>query len=115
MDQSQTARRAASCVLNQAIVLARDLPGRQYLVFAGTLDPEDFAPDPDFFSLQSPSLSWSADHSWCVATEIDFDSTLVAGSVELIAAMLAHPDLEAWPVRAHDSLQFDGDLINSDR
>ena len=92
-----------------------ELPGRQYLVFTGTLDPENFAPDRDFFSFQSPSLSWPADQTWCVATEIDFDSTVVAGSVELIAAVLAHPDLEAWPVGPRDSLQFDGDLINLDR
>ena len=91
-----------------------DLPGRDYLVFSGSLDPTLFAARPgSSFWPQSPSLSWPDDHSWCVATDIDFDSTLVAGSVELIAAVLAHPGLEAWPVTAEDLLTFDADLINT--
>jgi len=61
---------------------------------------------------QSPNLLWPVDRSWCVATEIDFDSTLVGGSAELIAAVLANPDLEAFPVRPDDSLQADADTVN---
>ncbi len=90
-----------------------DLPGRGYLVVSGPLDPALFAGRPgSFFWPQSPSLSWPDDRSWCVGTEIDFDSTLVGGSTELIEAVLSHPVLEAWPVAADDSLQFDADLIN---
>jgi hypothetical protein len=29
---------------------------------------------------ESPCLFWPADRAWCVATEVDFDSTLVSGS-----------------------------------
>lgn len=90
-----------------------ELPERQYLVFTGDLDPGQFAARPgSFFWPQSPGLSWPADHAWCVATEIDFDSTVVAGSPELIDAILAHTNLEAWLAGARDSLQLDGDLIN---
>jgi hypothetical protein len=54
-----------------------------------------------------------ADRSWFVATEIDFDPTIVAGSSELIAAVLAEPILEAWPVDPDDSLARDGDTLNA--
>ncbi|MFC6896556.1 hypothetical protein ACFQGX_14110 [Nonomuraea dietziae] len=63
-------------------------------------------------SSRSPSLLWPADRSWCVGAEIDFDSTLVGGSAGLIAAVLAAPDLEAWPVQPGDDLSASGDLIN---
>ena len=61
---------------------------------------------------QSPNLLWPADRAWCAATEVDLDSTLVAGTAELAAAVLAHPDLEAWPVALADSLAPGGDRIN---
>ncbi len=35
---------------------------------------------------QSPNICWPADRASCAASEIDFDSTLVAGSEELITA-----------------------------
>ena len=66
----------------------------------------------DWFDPQSPSLLWPVDRSWCLATEIDFDSTLIGGPRELIDALLQQPDLEAWPVTATDDLSVDGDLVN---
>jgi hypothetical protein len=41
-----------------------------------------------------------------------FDSTLVAGSTG-IEAVLANPDLEAWPLAEDDLLTFDADVINT--
>lgn len=43
----------------------------------------------------SPSLVWPDDRAWVWATEVDLDSTLIAGSVELIDALCAADDLEA--------------------
>ncbi|MDG4825496.1 hypothetical protein O7635_26920 [Asanoa sp. WMMD1127] len=91
------------------------LPDRDYLLYRGPLRAalamgHDFA---GAFEPQSPSLLWPADHAWCVGTEIDFDSTLVAGPPELIAAVLAAPTLEAYPVRATDDLSLTGDRINT--
>ena len=65
----------------------------------------------------SPSLIWPADHSWLVASEVDFDSTLVGGSTALSEAIVESPDLEAWQVEPADSLAIDADKINqaSDR
>lgn len=46
-------------------------------------------------SATSPSLLWPDDHAWAVVSEVDFDSTIVAGSAELIAAIVGDPRLEA--------------------
>ena len=36
-----------------------------------------------------PNIIWPDDRAWCVATEIDLDSTYLGGSMELIEAVLA--------------------------
>jgi hypothetical protein len=53
--------------------------------------------------------------SWCVVSEIDFDSTLVGGQNDLIDKVLRCDDLEAWSVGPLDSLACDGDMINQPR
>lgn len=60
----------------------------------------------------APNLIWPADHSWFVVSEVDFDSTLVGGSVELIKEIVESPKLEAWQVKPTDSLAYDADKIN---
>jgi hypothetical protein len=44
----------------------------------------------------TPSLGWPDDHAWCVATEIDFDSTLVGCSKECASALLTDDRLKLW-------------------
>jgi hypothetical protein len=61
---------------------------------------------------QPPNLFWPAGRTWCAASEIDFDSTLVGGPAALIDAILDHPALEAWPVSPGDRLTADADRIN---
>lgn len=88
---------------------------RNYLLFTGELDAAaqmGWWAAEDWFQGQSPNLFWPADHSWCVASEIDFDSTVVAGSTALVEAVLAREDLEAWAVEPGDLLSSDGDAIN---
>jgi len=92
-----------------------NLPGRSYLLFRGPLSAVPslgHQVTEEWFVPQSPNLLWPVDRSWCVATEIDFDSTLVGGSARLIEAVLADPRLEALPVRPDDSLQYDADIVN---
>jgi hypothetical protein len=92
------------------------LPHRSYLLFRGELAAAAELGGnvtPDWFLPHSPNLLWPEDRSWCVATEVDYDSTLVGGSVPLVAAVLAAPDLEAWPVGPDDDLSVDGDQVNS--
>ncbi len=96
------------------------LPGRDHMLFAGSLrdvaaladatataDVTPFRPDG-----RTPSLLWPDDRSWCLATEVDFDSTLVGGPRTLIDAILADPALEAFEVGEDDSLLHDGDAVN---
>jgi hypothetical protein len=59
-----------------------------------------------------PQLIWPADHAWVLASEIDWDSTIVAGSRALIDAVLAFDVVEAFAVDADDSLMSHADLIN---
>jgi len=92
------------------------LPHRDYLLFRGPLRAAlhmGWHGSPSGFEPQSPSLLWPANHSWCVSTEIDFDSTLVGGSEDLINAILTAPGLDAWPVEPDDDLTAFADLPNS--
>jgi hypothetical protein len=91
------------------------LPHRAYLLFRGPLPAAldmGWRPSADQFWPQSPSLIWPADRSWCVSTEVDFDSTLVGGPADLIEAVLAAPTLEAWPVEPDDDLTMYADVRN---
>ena len=62
----------------------------------------------------TPSLAWPDDRAWCVATEIDFDSTLVAASEECAAALLVDDGLETLRVHPNDRLDIGGDVLNSE-
>lgn len=63
-------------------------------------------------SAQGPSILWPEDRSWVVVTEVDFDSTVVAGSAELIQAICADGRLEALPIPSGADLGWDGDERN---
>ncbi len=75
----------------------RDLPGEEH----------GFPP-----SAQSPSILWPDDRAWVLVSEIDFDSTVVAGSAELVAALCADPALEAFPISEGAELHDDADEVN---
>jgi hypothetical protein len=104
------------------------IPGRDYILFAGPLGAAgelgwrsgellsaaypDLGFDPDQFDPQSPSIFWPEDRAWCVATEIDLDSTYVGGSRQLIEALLGDPRFEAWPAELDDPVHSGGDDVN---
>jgi hypothetical protein len=95
------------------------LPGRNYFLFAAA--PRTFtdgswihdAPwnrDPHW--PQSPNLLWPEDKAWVMVTEIDFDSTIVAGSPGLVADLIADPQIEAVPIHEGADLTSNADKVN---
>ncbi|MBF6345436.1 hypothetical protein [Nocardia cyriacigeorgica] len=95
-------------------------PGRDFLLF--DTDLAELA-DPGWvhaaglgwtadFPGVTPQLLWPADHTWVVASEIDFDSTIVAGSRALIEAVVADDRFEAFEIAEDSDLSWDGDTIN---
>lgn len=84
-----------------------ELPHREYHLATTTLrDLGDEAElDPDLAN--GVQLIWPADHAWLVASEIDFDSTIVGGSAALIRRITEHPDLEAYAVLEDDRFDVD--------
>jgi hypothetical protein len=48
--------------------------------------------------LHTPQMLWPEDRAWVMASEIDWDSTIVAGSRSLVDAVLADVRLEAFEV-----------------
>jgi hypothetical protein len=91
------------------------LPGREYILLEGPLHAAEDLGDrvsPDTFFPQSPNLFWPQDRAWCVATEIDLDSTYLGGSPALIHDLLHDPRLEALAVHPEDPIWADSDTIN---
>ncbi|HWK91361.1 MAG TPA: hypothetical protein VNR17_03770 [Luteimicrobium sp.] len=97
-----------------------ELPGREYVLLDATADE---LVDGSWMRTSglgwhgglpgaSPNLVWPADLAWCVATEIDCDSTLVGGSRALVDAICADDALEAFEVREDDDLTWTGDTVN---
>jgi hypothetical protein len=60
----------------------------------------------------SSNLWWPDDHSWCVATDIDLDSTYVGGSQACIEEIMANSELEAMPLGATAGTTADSDTLN---
>lgn len=78
------------------------LPWREYLLYKGAvLDGMRFGYQvgADSVAPMSPNLFWPGDHAWCVATPIDFDTTLVGGSQPLIEAIAVSASLEAMAIQ----------------
>ncbi|MGI9588055.1 MAG: hypothetical protein ACR2MR_07590 [Dietzia maris] len=99
-------------------------PGREMILFATSCDElsdpswaegAGLGLQPGFPPSISPQLLWPADRSWVVASEIDWDSTIVAGSRSLVDAVLADERLEAFEVDADADLSWEGDLVNPPR
>ncbi len=82
------------------------LPGRDYLLFKGSIAQAQGWDD-------GPNLWWPEDRAWCVASEIDFSYSYVGGSTELIDEILRHPALEALPATIDDGVNYTSDKVNA--
>ena len=74
------------------------IPGREMLLFEGTIGDALFTFAGVDWSYRSANLWWPDDRSWFVSTEIDFKWTYVGGSRECIAQLLSDPLLEVFLV-----------------
>lgn len=59
---------------------------------------------------QTPTMIWPQDRAWVMVSEIDWNCTVVAGSVEAVSALFHAPGLEAFPIPADSSLVDPGEL-----
>lgn len=85
--------------------------GRSYRLFVAEKSALTQWPGGDWSWPQSANLIWPSDHSWCVATEIDWDSTLIACADEVADPLLADERLEAFNVAIDDDLSWRGDTV----
>jgi hypothetical protein len=91
------------------------LPGRDYILLEEPLDSVGEIGELTNwqgslqFELHSPNLWWPDDRAWCVATDIDLDSTYVGGSAALARDLLGDERFEALEVNASD---LRGDTVN---
>jgi hypothetical protein len=61
---------------------------------------------------RSPSLWWPEDHSWCVGTDVDRNSSFIGASAECVEALSDDHRLEIMPVSATQTITIDTDTIN---
>jgi len=66
------------------------MPARSYILLTGLVGAASLMAE-----YHTPALWWPEDRSWVVGGDVDLDSTFVAGDEELIAAVLARPELLA--------------------
>jgi hypothetical protein len=60
----------------------------------------------------SASLWWPDDHAWCVATEIDFDSTYLGASEACVEELVANSELEVVRVDVTAGITANSDALN---
>lgn len=61
---------------------------------------------------QSPNLWWPDDRAWCVATEIDLNTTYIGCNRSCRDEILALPEIEAFPIDPATGTTWRSDLIN---
>jgi len=79
------------------------------VIESGERAEHDFS---DSFWRDAPNLIWPSDRSWFVVSEVDFDSTLVGGSRDLVEALIASPGLEVHEVTPDTKLTAFSDKLN---
>lgn len=97
-----------------------ELPARNHVLFDLGIDElieESWPERAQWVRAQSPfavtpSLIWPGDRAWVLVTEVDYDSTVVAGSAELVAELCATPGIEAEPLEEGADLSWEGDRLN---
>lgn len=61
---------------------------------------------------RSPSLWWTADRSWCVATDVDLKSTYLGGSRDCVSVLTSNNRLEVFEASAQQDITIEADTVN---
>lgn len=88
------------------------LPGRDYVLFTGPVSAAAQSLGIAYGEHRSANLWWPSDRAWCVATEIDLNSTYVGRSDACLAELLTTPDPEVIPTRVTDGTTAKSDQVN---
>jgi hypothetical protein len=88
------------------------LPNRAYHLAFGTITAATTSASAVSGEHVPANLWWPDDHAWCVATDIDLDSTYIGGSESCIDELLSNPDLEAARVSVATGIAADSDTLN---
>jgi hypothetical protein len=87
------------------------VPAREYHLLTGPIDAiAESVLDPP--RSQSPNLSWPHDHAWCVATEIDLNTTYIGCTEACRKDILDSPALDALAVDPAIGIDWASDLVN---
>lgn len=78
--------------------------GRDYLLLCGPLKSAVELVEKGLMHT-SPNYIWPSDRTWCLVTDVDFDSTLVGGSDSLVKEIIAEDRVEAWRVGRSDAIK----------
>lgn len=73
-----------------------EIPERRLVLYQGPLAAATLFCEAPL--AQSPTLWWPSDRSWCVASEIDFHSTYLGGTRELVSDLVRDERLETLPI-----------------
>ena len=87
-----------------------DAPNRRYHLLVGEV--VDVVATAHAWPSITPNLWWPDDRAWCVATEIDFDTTYVGCSDACRSALLA-ADLEALAIDPDAGVDWGSDRLNA--
>lgn len=89
------------------------VPARDYFLLRGSVDAgisdvlhHDRGPG------QTPNIWWPDDHAWCVATEIDLNTTYVGCSTACRDELVASPELEVLALDPATGISWAGDTVN---
>ncbi|OZM73359.1 hypothetical protein CFN78_10975 [Amycolatopsis antarctica] len=88
-----------------------EMPARRMWLYEGEIDAgmADFGPG---IWHQSPNLWWPSDRAWCVATDIDLESTYLGVSNRGAEELLAHKGIECFPAYETDLVSWLADTLN---
>lgn len=88
------------------------LPGRDYHLARGHLAAASQSVGKPHISHLCANLWWPNDHAWCVATDIDLDSTYLGASQTCIEELAADSELEVMPLSVTAGVTADSDTLN---